>query len=253
MRAGARAHPLPGTARLWAKEVDRGLDLWTESVGALPPVYGERWSTLGERTLRQFEPARSKLAAGIVRGWERPLPAPGERWLYLGAATGTTASHVADLVGPTGSVYALERSPRPFSRLLALARRWPNLLPVLADAREPSEYADLVPEVDGIYADVAQSDQVALVTVNAELYLREPGGSLLVALKTASLGRELAPGAHLARAERQFAGRVWLEPSVRLDPIHRAHYLVGGVWGGGTTERTTVTTRRGPSRARRRR
>jgi fibrillarin-like pre-rRNA processing protein len=255
VRQAARARPFPGSPRLFSRAAERGLDLWSETVGALPPVYGERWTSDGDRTLREFNAGRSKLAAGIVRGWRQPLPTVGERWLYLGAASGTTASHVADLVGPIGAVYAVERSPRTFARLLALARRWPNLLPILADARDPSSYGDLVPEVDGLYADVAQPDQIALVRANAELFLRGAGAAVVIALKTASLGRELTPSAHLARAERQLADQVRLEPSVRLDPIHRAHYLVGGAWLEGTPTPGTraVTTRRGPTRGRRRR
>lgn len=30
---------------------------------------------------------------------------PGSKVLYLGAASGTSVSHVADIVGPTGAVY----------------------------------------------------------------------------------------------------------------------------------------------------
>ena len=33
--------------------------------------------------------------------------------LYLGAASGTTVSHVSDVVGPEGMVYAVEFSHRP--------------------------------------------------------------------------------------------------------------------------------------------
>jgi fibrillarin-like pre-rRNA processing protein len=203
-------------------------DWFTETVGTGPPVYGERWVFAGDRAFRSFEPGRSKLAAGIVRDWSGPLPKVGESWLYLGAATGTTASHVADLVGAAGRVYAVERSPRPFARLLALAERWPNLLPILADAREVRELGALVPPVDGVYADIAQPDQVAIVRANAELFLDAPGRAVVLALKTASMGRERDPAGHLAAAERELAARVDLVPSVRLDPFHRGHFLLGG-------------------------
>ena len=130
MRRPRPIEPAPGTARLRRRRAGERVELWTETVGRLPPVYGERWRTFGPASYRAFEPGRSKLAAALTRGWSGPLPAPGERWLYLGAATGTTASHVADLVGPAGRVYAVERSLRPFARLLRLAERWPNLLPI---------------------------------------------------------------------------------------------------------------------------
>lgn len=47
-----------------------------------------------------WNPFRSKLAASIVGGIENIYMQPGSKVLYLGAASGTTVSHVADLVGP---------------------------------------------------------------------------------------------------------------------------------------------------------
>ena len=253
MRSAFRLEPDRGSPRLWRRRLRDRTELWTEAVGPLPPVYGERWMERESAALRSFEPARTKLAAALVGGWDGPLPRPGERWLYLGAASGTTASHVADLVGPTGLVYAVERSVRPFARLLALAERWPSLSPILADAREPERYADLVPPVQGLYADIAQPDQVAIVQRNAELFLGRPGAGLLVALKTASMGRERTAPKHREVAEGELAEFVELAPTVRLDPFHRAHYLVGGRWSPPGPAARAATPRPGPRPAPRRR
>jgi len=223
----------PASPRLGLRERRDRMELWTETVGRPPAVYGERWASADGRWFRTFEPARSKLAAALARGWVGPVPLAGERWLYLGAASGTTASHVADLLGPSGRLYALERSLRPFARLLVVAERWPNLLPILGDARDPEGYGDRVPLVDGIYADVAQPDQVALVLANARMFLNDRGGALVVALKTSSMGRGLAPVAHLRAAEDALSEEVGLATSVRLDPFYRSHYLVGGRRGSG--------------------
>lgn len=229
--------------RLARRRVGERSELWTETVGAPPPVYGEGWTEVDGRTLRAFDPFRSKLAAALVRGWEGVVPGVGERWLYLGAASGTTASHVADLLGPAGRLYALERSLRPFGRLLDLSGRWPNLLPLLGDAREVGRYSGLVPPVDGVYADIAQPDQVEILRRNAALFLRGPGTSLLLALKTASMGRELSPARHLARAEAALGADVTLATSVKLEPFHRGHYFVGG------RARAALFGREEPSRA----
>jgi fibrillarin-like pre-rRNA processing protein len=228
VRTARRLRPLRESPRLVRREGTERTDLWTETVGAPPSVYGERWIEANGRDYRLFEPGRSKLAAAITRGWTGDLPRPGERWLYLGAASGTTASHVADLVGPSGRVYAVEKSVRPFARLYALSERWPNLLPILADAREPAAYSDLVADVDGVYADIAQADQLTIVRRNAELFLRAAGSPVLIALKTASMGRDRAPAGHLARSEEALEDALVLAPSVKLDPFHRAHYLLGG-------------------------
>lgn len=231
MRPGRSYRPVDGCPRLFeVLRADRR-ELWTEAVGDPPPVYGERWAEVSDRRVRQFEPGRSKLAAAIVRSWSGDLPAPGERWLYLGAASGTTASHVADLVGPEGRVYAVERSVRPFAKLLALAERWPNLRPILADARDPLAYASLVPPVDGLYADIAQADQLEIVRRNAELLGSGEGTRLLVALKTASMGRQRTAAGHRDVAEADLAEVATLAASVPLEPFHKAHFMVGGRWG----------------------
>ncbi len=256
MREGRSFHSAPDSPRLAVLRRPDRTEFWTETVGREPSVYGERWTESDGRSYRSFEPARSKLSAAIVKGWSGPVPTPGEGWLYLGAASGTTASHVADLVGPTGRVYAVERSLRPFSRLVSLADRWPYLLPILGDAREPTVYAGLVPPAHGIYADIAQADQVEIVLANATLLLEGAGASVLVALKTASMGRDATAPQHVRHAEELLADLLDLEPTVRLDPFHKGHYLVGGtVRAGrlGPARPTVLRPRREPSRERRRR
>ncbi|MGP8072888.1 MAG: fibrillarin-like rRNA/tRNA 2'-O-methyltransferase [Thermoplasmata archaeon] len=256
MRPGRAFRPVAPGSRLVSLRLADRTELWTETVGVEPTVYGERWAYSAGRAYRSFEPARSKLSAAIVRDWSGPLPEVDDRWLYLGAASGTTTSHVADLVGLSGRVYALERSLRPFGRLLALARRWPNLYPVLADAREPRSYSGLVPLVRGLYADIAQADQVEIVRANAALFLEGPGAGLLLALKTASMGRDASAPQHVRRAEEDLGRYFDLEPSVRLDPFHRGHYLVGGVarpelFEDGGASRPTPRRARSPERSRR--
>jgi rRNA 2'-O-methyltransferase fibrillarin len=46
-----------------------------------------------------WNPFRSKLGAAIVGGIEKIYMKPGSKVLYLGAASGTTVSHVSDIVG----------------------------------------------------------------------------------------------------------------------------------------------------------
>jgi fibrillarin-like pre-rRNA processing protein len=255
MRAPRRLVVDRGSPRLARVRHSDRTELFTETVGSLPSVYGERWLEADDRSYRSFEPGRSKLSAAIVHDWAGPVPRARQRWLYLGAASGTTASHVADLVGPEGEVYAVERSPRPFARLLALAERWPNLLPVLADARDPRDYYAWVPVVHGIYADIAQPDQVEIVRRNAELFLEGPGSELVLALKTSSMGRERDAAGHLSAAEHDLEPVFDLARSVRLDPFHKAHYVVGGrararLFGGGPVRPAPTSREQRPGRPR---
>nr|CAB3471330.1 unnamed protein product [Digitaria exilis] len=68
-------------------------------------VYGEKRVSVQkeDRTkveYRVWNPFRSKLAAAVLGGVDNIWIAPGTRVLYLGAASGTTVSHVSDIVGP---------------------------------------------------------------------------------------------------------------------------------------------------------
>lgn len=82
--------------------------------------------------------------------------------LYLGAAAGTTVSHVSDIVGPSGCVYAVEFAHRPGRDLINMAKSRTNVIPIIEDARHPLKYRMLVGMVDAVFADVAQPDQVRL-------------------------------------------------------------------------------------------
>ncbi|HZY92686.1 MAG TPA: fibrillarin-like rRNA/tRNA 2'-O-methyltransferase [Thermoplasmata archaeon] len=225
MRPPTRLVADPDRPSLFRSREDERPAFWTVALGSPPEVYGERVTFREDQAFRRWDPMRSKLGAALAKGYAGPLPASGEYWLYLGAASGTTASHVADLVGRSGAVFALEKSLRPFARLLRLADRYPNLLPVLGDARAPQTYLALVPPVDGLYVDVAQPDQLPIALENARWFLRR-NGVVLLALKTASMGRELSGRAHLERTLETLADVGEVEESLSLEPLHRRHFFV---------------------------
>ena len=131
---------------------------------------------------RVWNPFRSKLAAGILGGLDDIFIRPGAKVLYLGAASGTSVSHVADIVGPTGTVYAVEFSHRSGRDLITMATHRTNVIPIIEDARHPLRYRMLVGMVDVIFADVAQPDQARIVGLNAHLFLKVDGG-VLVSIK----------------------------------------------------------------------
>ena len=124
---------------------------------------------------RTWNPFRSKIAAAIVGGVEEIFIKPGSKVLYLGAASGTTVSHVADLVGPEGAVYAVEFSKRSGRDLVNMAKKRTNVVPIIEDARHPQKYRMLVPMVDVIFEDVAQPDQSRILAMNAALFLKNRG------------------------------------------------------------------------------
>ena len=144
----------------------RGKDdaLLTKNMVPGESVYNEKRVSVddpatGEKTeYRVWNPFRSKLAAAIVGGVENIFMQPGSKVLYLGAASGTTVSHVSDLVGPEGVVYAVEFSKRSGRDLVNMAKKRPNIVPIIEDARHPQKYRMLLNMVDTVFADVAQPD-----------------------------------------------------------------------------------------------
>ena len=102
--------------------------------------------------------------------------------LYLGAASGTTVSHVSDVVGPEGMVYAVEFSHRSGRDLLNVAKKRTNIVPIIEDARHPHKYRMLVPMVDCVFADVAQPDQARIVALNSQYFLKN-GGHFVISIK----------------------------------------------------------------------
>ena len=143
---------------------------------------------------------------------------PEMRVLYLGAAHGTTVSHVA---GYVDTVYAVEIAPRPMQELLEVARARSNIVPILADAARPEEYAPLVEGVDLIYQDVAHPDQTRIALRNRP-FLKE-GGRLILMLKTRSVDVAAPPETVAARAADALGARYAILASTWLVPYHRDH------------------------------
>ncbi len=141
--------------------------------------YGERLIKTDFGELRVWDPYRSKLAAAIRKGIRTMPITTASRVLYLGAAAGTTVSHISDIVGPSGVVYAVEFSARSIRELLVACENRQNVVPILADARRPLEYRRYVDCVDVVYADVAQPDQAEITVENAKVYLRREGWVVL--------------------------------------------------------------------------
>jgi rRNA 2'-O-methyltransferase fibrillarin len=147
---------------------------------------------------RVWNPFRSKLAAGVLGGLDEIFIQPGAKVLYLGAASGTSVSHVADIVGPTGTVFAVEFSHRSGRDLINMATHRTNVIPIIEDARHPLRYRMLVSMVDVIFADVAQPDQARIVGLNAHLFLKV-GGGVVVSIKANCIDSTAAPEAVFAR------------------------------------------------------
>jgi len=177
------------------------------------PEYGE--ATDGE--WRRWDPHRSKLGAMLALGMDTGL-VTGQTTLYLGAAAGTTASHVADFGGPT---YAVEFAPRPVRDLLDVADHRPNLFPLLKDARKPETYAHVVEPVDAVVQDVANRGQARVAALNRRFL--DGDGRLLAAVKARSEDVTADPEAVFEAVVAELEGHYEILATERLDPYHEDH------------------------------
>ncbi|KAJ2259252.1 Small subunit processome complex component [Coemansia sp. RSA 455] len=198
-------------------------------------VYGEKRISVdgpdGTKTeYRVWNPFRSKIAAGILGGVDHIHIAPGKKVLYLGAASGTTVSHVADVVGPEGAVYAVEFSHRSGRDLINMAKKRTNVVPIVEDARYPQKYRMLVPMVDVIFADVAQPDQARIIALNAHQFLKN-SGHIVISIKANCIDSTVEASKVFAREVKKMQEeKIRPQEQLTLEPYERDHALVVGIY-----------------------
>ncbi|KAL4508298.1 hypothetical protein ABPG72_003602 [Tetrahymena utriculariae] len=195
-------------------------------------VYNEKRMSVEENgekiEYRVWNPYRSKIAAAVVGGISDIYIRPGSKVLYLGGASGTTVSHVADIVGPTGVVYAVEFSHRSGRDLVNMAKKRNNVVPIIGDARKPQEYRFLVGMVDIVFADVAQPDQARIMGMNCQYFLKN-GGHFLISIKACCIDSTNEPAVVFSN-EVQKLKEEGLKPEqqLTLEPYERDHAMVLG-------------------------
>lgn len=200
-------------------------------------VYGEKRIECGatasgdeKKEYRLWNPYRSKLASAVYNGVESIHMPPGSKVLYLGGASGTTVSHVSDVVGPQGMVYAVEFSHRSGRDLVEMSKRRPNIVPIIEDARHPVKYRSLVPMVDVIFMDVAQPDQARILALNAQYFLKN-GGFYVISIKANCIDSTMAaPVVFAAEVDKMKKERLRPLEQVTLEPFERDHAVVVGVY-----------------------
>ena len=166
---------------------------------------------------RRWNPDRSKVGAMLEHGMDHRLSG-GERVLYLGAASGTTVSHVADFAGPT---YAVEFAARPMRDLVAVAEDRERLFPLLKDARKPETYAHVVEPVDVLTQDVATRGQAEVALANRQFL--DDDGRLLMAIKARSEDVTADPETVFDEVVATLEEGYEITDRRRLEPYHDDH------------------------------
>ncbi len=192
-------------------------------------VYGELLIKHSGVEYRVWDPYRSKFAAAIMKGLKTVPIEPIRKVLYLGAASGTTASHVSDIVREKGHVYCVEFAARSIRELVDNVCSFrSNMSPILADARLPEKYAALVGKVDDIYCDIAQPEQAKILADNSDMFLVS-GGWIMLAIKAQSIDVTKEPTEIYRREIRTLKTRGFsVDQVVHLEPYERAHAMIVG-------------------------
>ena len=206
--------------------------LCTKNLAPGHSVYGERLLNAEGVEYREWNAFRSKLAGAILKGLKQNPIVKGTKVLYLGAASGTTASHVSDIVEFEGKVYGVEFSPRVVRELLLVAQHRPNLFPIIADARFPQYYRTLVEDVDVVYVDIAQPDETEIAIHNARFFLKE-GGYLMLAIKARSIDVTKEPTEiYKVEVNKLKEANFDVIQVIQLDPYDKDHAMVVGRYKG---------------------
>ncbi len=198
----------------------------TENMVPGNKVYGERVGSKKGVEYRVWDPFRSKLAASIMNGLDNfPFKARSSV-LYLGASTGTTVSHLSDIVGANGMIFAVEHASRVARDLLdRVADHRSNIIPIIQDARRPGEYFSVYGKVDVVYADIAQPDQTEITIANCDKFLKA-GGFLFMVVKTRSIDVTKSPG-EVVRSETKKIARCFdVLQTMDLRPYDKDHAMI---------------------------
>ena len=190
-------------------------------------VYGERLIKYKNMEYRLWDPFRSKIAAAIIKGLKNLPMKAGSKVLYLGAASGTTASHVSDIVGEDGHVFCIEFAPRPLKELINNVCRFrSNMSPILADARFPEKYANLIEKVDVIYCDIAQPEQAQILVDNAKVFLKK-NGWIMLAIKARSIDVTKEPSEVYKREIAILENNGFqIHQVIHLEPYDKDHAMI---------------------------
>ena len=195
-------------------------------------VYGEKLIRQEGDEYRLWDPFRSKLAAALKKGLRDMPIRNGSKVLYLGASTGTTVSHVSDIVGNSGIVFAVEPATRVARELIEnVASNRKNVVPIIEDARRPQSYFSVFGKVDVVYCDIAQPDQTDIAIANCAAYLKKSGIMLLV-VKTRSIDVTMDPRAVVVQeAQRLERAGFSINQMINLEPFDKDHAMIHCTYG----------------------
>jgi len=163
-----------------------GNRLYTVNLTPGKSVYDEQLIKQNNIEYREWDPYGSKIASAIFNGCNNIFIRKNDVVLYLGSATGTTVSHVSDIIGKEGLVYAVDLAPRVMKDLIFNLESRKNVVPILEDANKIKNLLEKISAVDVIYQDIAQRSQVDIFLKNINIFLKKDGYAI-IAIKARSI------------------------------------------------------------------
>ena len=189
-------------------------------------VYNEKLVQSGGVEYRIWNPFRSKLAAAIINELKDFPFCQKSDVLYLGVSTGTTISHISDIVGQGGTIFGIEHASRVARDFLdRVASHRKNIVPIIHDARKPEEFFSVYKKVDTVYVDIAQPDQTDIAIKNCKLYLKS-GGYLFLVIKTRSIDVTKDPKRVIKNEIKKLESLFEIKQTIDLQPYDKDHAMV---------------------------
>ncbi|MBI2541843.1 fibrillarin-like rRNA/tRNA 2'-O-methyltransferase [Candidatus Woesearchaeota archaeon] len=187
-------------------------------------VYGERLASQNDVEYREWDASKSKIAASILKGSPNIGIRKDDAVLYLGSASGTTVSHVSDIVGEKGLIFAVDIAPRVMRDLIFLCYKRKNIAPILADANKTGVLKERISSVDVLYQDVAQKNQLEIFLKNIELFLKDDGYALL-AVKARSIDVTKKPKQIFREVKEKLEKGMAVADYRELEPFQKDHCM----------------------------
>ena len=208
--------------RIYRERKGKKTLLYTKNLTPGKKFFAEKTIRIKGEEYREINPERSKLGAAILKGLSQTGIKEGSIILYLGASHGYTPSFVSDIVGSEGFIFCLDFAPRVVRDLVFLCEERKNMAPMLENALMPETYKDKVPQVDVIYQDIAQRDQIGIFLSNCEEYLKQ-GGFGLLALKPRSIDVTRKPKDIFRETRKILEEKLTIVDYKELDPYEMDH------------------------------
>jgi len=189
-------------------------------------VYNEKLVQHKGSEYRIWNPFRSKLAAAIMNDLKNFPFNQKSDVLYLGVSTGTTISHISDIVNQGGTIFGIEHASRVARDFLdRVASHRKNIVPIIQDARRPEEFFSVYKKVDIVYVDIAQPDQTNIAIENCRLYLKS-GGYLFLVIKTRSIDVVKDPKMVIKAEIKKLETLFEIKQTIDLHPYDKDHAMV---------------------------